>query len=77
MGDRRPRFLTLALALAPGCQALHPYRPVPVLVRDAETKEPIAGAQVRVSYPFTDPKLALSTPPEASLLTKPDRNTPV
>src|SRR5580704_490058 len=58
MGNRRPACLILVLAFAPGCQVFHPYRPVPVLVRDAETKEPIPGAEVRITYPFTDPELA-------------------
>jgi hypothetical protein len=31
---------------------MHRYRPVAVLVRDAETKQPIATAEVRISYPF-------------------------
>jgi hypothetical protein len=39
------------LALASGCEALHGYRPVAVLVRDAETKKPIAATEVRISYP--------------------------
>jgi hypothetical protein len=36
-----------------GCQALYRYRPVPVLARDAETKQPIPGAEVRIYYPLT------------------------
>src|SRR6516225_1726759 len=53
---RRLRYLAwaaLLLALAPGCQGLFGSRPAPVLVRDAETKEPIPGAEVRLSYPPT------------------------
>jgi hypothetical protein len=42
----------LLLALAAGCQGLLGYRPAPVLVRDAETKRPITGAEVRLSYPL-------------------------
>jgi hypothetical protein len=47
---RRPlRFLfrlLLGLPVAAGCHALPP--PTPVLVRDAETKTPLAGAKVRL-----------------------------
>jgi len=50
--------LVFLLVIAPGCQALHRYRPVAVLARDAETKQPIAGAEVRISYPFTPPTCA-------------------
>ena len=46
------------LALVAGCQAFHQYRPVTVLARDAETKKPIPGADVRISYPLTQPSLA-------------------
>jgi hypothetical protein len=42
----------LLLALF-GCQALYRYRDVPVLARDAETKQPIAAAEVRIYYPLT------------------------
>ena len=45
----------LLLAIAAGCQALHSYRPVAIEARDAETKQPIAGADVRISYPLTRP----------------------
>jgi hypothetical protein len=48
----------LLATLSIGCQALHRYRPVLVQVRDAETKQPIAEAQVRISYPFTRPSWA-------------------
>jgi hypothetical protein len=41
----------LPLALAPGCQAFHSYCPVGVLVRDAETTQPIPAAQVGIYYP--------------------------
>jgi hypothetical protein len=37
---------------AAGCISFHSYRPAPVLVRDAETKQPIAGAAVRLWYPL-------------------------
>jgi hypothetical protein len=42
----------LLLAAAPGCLDLHQYRPASVQVRDAETKKPISGAEVRVAYPL-------------------------
>jgi hypothetical protein len=50
--------LVVLLCLAPGCQVLHVYRPVSVLVRDAETKKPVAGAQVQLEYPTTHDSLA-------------------
>jgi hypothetical protein len=37
---------------------LHSYRPVTVLVRDAETKKPIPNAEVHLSYPLTRDSLA-------------------
>lgn len=43
-----------------GCQVLHLYRPVTVQVRDAETKQPIADAAVRLTYPLTRDSLAPS-----------------
>jgi hypothetical protein len=48
----------LLLAFAPGCQALHRYRSVAILATDAETHKPIPGAEVRISYPLTQPHLA-------------------
>lgn len=51
-------YPALLLAWAPGCQVLYRYRPVAMLVRDAETKEPIAGAEVHLSYPLTRDSLA-------------------
>ena len=59
MRNRRcPLYPILLLALAPGCQAFHQYRPVAVQVRDAETKKPIPGAVVHISYPLTRPSYA-------------------
>jgi hypothetical protein len=61
---RNPRLarslgcVAFLLAAAPGCQAFHDYRPVSVQVRDAESKAPIAGAQVRISYPLTERAVA-------------------
>jgi hypothetical protein len=60
----KPRFVVclvypaLLLAYAPGCQLLYRYKPVPILVRDAETKAPIAGAEVHISYPLSRPSTA-------------------
>jgi hypothetical protein len=45
-------YAAFLLGTASGCQALHPYRPVPVLARNAETKQPIAGVEVHISYPL-------------------------
>lgn len=50
--------LVFLLALMPGCQVLYRYRPVPVMVRDAETKQPIADAEVHLSYPLSRDSLA-------------------
>jgi hypothetical protein len=47
-------FAALLPALAGGCAAMHRYRPLAVLVRDAETKQPIASAEVRIAYPFAN-----------------------
>jgi hypothetical protein len=62
MRDRRLArwllYLALPMGTAPGCQAFHAYRPVSVLVRDADTKQPVPGAQVRITYPLTRPSVA-------------------
>lgn len=50
--------LVFLMTLAPGCQVIYSYRPVPVLVRDAETKKPIANADVHLSYPLSRDSLA-------------------
>jgi hypothetical protein len=50
--------LVFLLALTAGCQVMYRYRPVPVLVRDAETKTPIANANVHLSYPLSRDSLA-------------------
>jgi hypothetical protein len=47
--------VALFVTLAPGCLTLHLYRPVVFLVRDAETKQPIAAAQLHISYPLVRP----------------------
>jgi hypothetical protein len=66
---RRLVYPALLLAVAVGCQAVHRYRPVSVLVKDADTGEPVCGAEVRVSYPHTDSPLA---PPDTSETTGAD-----
>jgi hypothetical protein len=53
--------LCCAVLLAGGCESLQRYRPVDVLVRDVETNAPIAGADVRIWYPFTDGVYATHT----------------
>jgi hypothetical protein len=63
----------LLLALASGCQGLFGYRPAPVLVRDAETKRPVAGAEVRLSYP---PRQVPVGPPDSSETTGDDGVAP-
>ncbi len=50
---RCPVCLILAILASPGCQLLHDYKPVPVLVLDAESKKPLADVAVRISYPMT------------------------
>jgi hypothetical protein len=56
MGCRRCilSFLVIPVLLgsAGGCGLFHTYVPVTVLVRDAETKKPIEGAQVDIFYLF-------------------------
>ena len=42
--------MLLFLVAFSGCQSLHPVAPVDVQVRDAETKAPIDGAQVRLWF---------------------------
>lgn len=49
-------FFLLVPAL--GCQVLYRYRPLPIMVRDAETKQPIANADVHLSYPLSRDSLA-------------------
>lgn len=48
-------LLLLTAIVAPGCQAFYAYRPVAIQVQDAETKQPIPGAAVRISYPLVQP----------------------
>jgi hypothetical protein len=62
---------TAILTLVPGCVMLPGDRPVTVLVRDAETLQPIAGAEVSISCPlsrsFTGPTLVRATTEAAGL----------
>ena len=55
-------FPFLLAAVLDGCQSFQSYRPMAILVRDAETKQPISGAEVHVWYPLrrdsTGPKEA-------------------
>jgi uncharacterized membrane protein YgcG len=59
----------LLLATVPGCQLFYQYRPVPVLVRDAETRKPITSADVHISYPLSTPE---QSPWESSGITGAD-----
>jgi hypothetical protein len=62
MRDRRlgTWFVLLVLSYAgvPGCMSLHCYRPVDVVVQDAETQRPIPSAQTRITYAGTNPSQA-------------------
>jgi len=62
-------WLGLLLTSTVGCQAFHRYRPIGVLVQDPETKKPIPGALVRLSYPLDR---SASAPYESSGTTGPD-----
>ena len=62
-------FPALLFAAASGCQTFHGYRPTPIEVRDAETKMPIPGVEVKVSYPLETSSFA---PSEAKGKTGPD-----
>jgi hypothetical protein len=42
------------IGLFSGCQSLYRERPVAVMVRDAETKQPIARAEVEFSHPLSE-----------------------
>jgi hypothetical protein len=60
---RRVIGCVLLFGFVAGCVSFHRYRPVGVLVRDAETKQPIASATVRVSYSMGPSPMAPSGPP--------------
>lgn len=63
--------MLMAALVLPGCLCLERARPLAVLVRDAETGQPIAGAQVTVSYPIADgpwsPTRSTATTDEAGI----------
>jgi hypothetical protein len=50
--------LTVLLACTAGCQVMYRYRPLPILVRDAETKKPLADAELHLSYPLSRDSMA-------------------
>jgi hypothetical protein len=52
---RRLIYGVFLLTLAAGCQVIRSNRPVSVLAVDAETKKPIAEADIHISYPLTPP----------------------
>jgi hypothetical protein len=62
-------YPALLLAAGPGCQAFARPRPVAILAKDADTGQPIPGAEVRLSYPDTSSPLK---PTEASAATGAD-----
>jgi hypothetical protein len=49
---RFSRLLLVLIGCVPGCVAMPGDRPVTVLVRDAETKKPLAAADVLIQYPL-------------------------
>jgi hypothetical protein len=51
-------FAFLAATAVAGCQSLHNYRTVVVEARDAETKQPLAGAELHLSYPLASSSFA-------------------
>jgi hypothetical protein len=60
-------LLIFFMIFAPACQFFQDYRPVTVVVRDAETKQPIPQAQIKIWYPL--PARTIHAPHEASALT--------
>jgi hypothetical protein len=76
---RRKRLISSLLALlsllagSPGCRVINGYRPVTILVQDAETGEPVPGARVRVGYYLLvdprAPKLRIGTTDDEGLVT--------
>ena len=51
-------LLVCLLPLAAGCQVFSDTRPVSVLARDADTKQPIPGAEVVLAYPLANSLMA-------------------
>jgi hypothetical protein len=64
-----PHAAVPVFAAGPGYLSMARSRPVAVLVRDAETKQPIRGAPVHVSYPLAENTLA---PAEQTAITAED-----
>ena len=62
-------WLLCLLSVLPGCMSWSGYRPIAIQVRDAETKQPIGGAEVRIWYP-TEPPAKAGT--NSRGLTQPD-----
>jgi hypothetical protein len=52
------RWLLCSVLLLSGCQSFHTYRPIAIEARDGETKQPIAGVEVKISYPLETGTLA-------------------
>ncbi len=52
-GRRYLIYPALSVVLASGCLCFQSTRPIAVRAVDAETKQPIPGAVVRISYPLT------------------------
>jgi hypothetical protein len=59
-------YPVLLLAASPGCQAFHQYRPISIEARDAETKMPIPGVEVKISYPLETSSFAPSESKETT-----------
>jgi hypothetical protein len=51
--------LLLAIGTCGGCQVISRDRPIAVSVVDAETKKPIGGAEVKISYPMSQSGVSL------------------
>jgi hypothetical protein len=71
-GPTRYLLWLVVLLASTGCRSWHHYRPVNILVRDAETKEPIDGAHVRLGYfllidPFSPERTAGMTGPDGTV----------
>jgi hypothetical protein len=71
-GTRYLLWLMAAALASGGCRCWHSYRPVTILVRDAETREPIPDAKVRLGYylllaPFAPKRTAGTTGPDGTV----------
>jgi hypothetical protein len=72
MENRRLAWWRIGVAfllLGAGCQSMYCYRPVAIQARDAETKQPIPGADIHIAYPYAP---ASKSPYESSGTTGPD-----